>query len=148
VKVYRQGVAQGSIEPLRTGFRARVFAGRDPITGRKKYLRGETRRVRRDAEADRDRLLAQVEADQHPDQHATIGVLLDRWTEVVDHELSTASTTAGYVRRTLNPALGDVPGPCGIQRPSQRAHGRSSEHRRLRLLLGELKTLPVRVTPP
>jgi hypothetical protein len=65
VKVYRRDVAQGSIEPLRTGFRARVFAGRDPITGRKQYLRGETRRVRRDAEADRDRLLAQVEADQH-----------------------------------------------------------------------------------
>jgi len=102
-------VAQGSIEPLRTGFRARVFAGRDPITGRKTYLRGETRRVRRDAEADRDRLLAQVEADQHPDQHATVSVLLDRWTEVVDHELSTASTPAGYIRRTLKPALGDMP---------------------------------------
>jgi integrase len=109
VKVYRQDVAQGSIEPLRTGFRARVFAGRDPITGRKIYLRGETRRVRRDAEADRDRLLAQVEADQHPDQHATVSVLLDRWMEVVDHELSTASTTAGYIRRTLKPTLGDMP---------------------------------------
>jgi len=36
-------------------------------------------------------------------------VLLDRWTEVVDHELSTASTTAGYVRRTIRPALGDMP---------------------------------------
>src|SRR3954463_7437804 len=109
VKVYRQDVAQGSVEPLRTGFRARVFAGRDPITGRKTYLRGETRRGRRDAEADRDRLLAQVEADQHPDQHATVSVLLDQWTEVVDHELSTASTTAGYIRRTLKPALGDMP---------------------------------------
>ena len=86
-----------------------MFAGRDPITGRKKYLRGETRRVRRDAEADRDRLLAQVEADQHPDEHATLGVLLDRWMEVVDHELSTVSTTAGYVRRTIKPALGDMP---------------------------------------
>ncbi len=29
--------------------------------------------------------------------------------EVVDHELSTASTTAGYVRRTIRPALGDMP---------------------------------------
>ena len=35
--------------------------------------------------------------------------LLDRWTEVVDHELSTASTTAGYVRRTIRPALSDMP---------------------------------------
>jgi integrase len=36
-------------------------------------------------------------------------VLLDRWMEVVDHELSTAETTAGYVRRTIKPALGDMP---------------------------------------
>ncbi len=101
-------MSRGSIEALRTGFRARVYAGKDPITGRQNYLRGETRRLRRDAEADVERLLAHVEADRRPDQHATVGVLLDRWTEVVDHELSTASTTAGYVRRTLKPALGEM----------------------------------------
>lgn len=100
---------RGSIETLRTGFRARVYAGKDPITGKQTYLRGETRRDRRDAEADAERLLAGVEADRRPDQHATVGVLLDRWMEVVDHELSTAETTAGYVRRTLKPALGDMP---------------------------------------
>ena len=102
-------MSRGSIEALRTGFRARVYAGKDPITGRQNYLRGETRRRRRDAEADVERLLAHVEADRRPDQHATVGVLLDRWTEVVDHELSTASTTAGYVRRTIKPALSDMP---------------------------------------
>jgi integrase len=100
---------RGSIETLRTGFRARVYAGKDPITGRQTYLRGETRRYRREAEADAERLLAHVEADRRPDQHATVGVLLDRWMEVVDHELSTAETTAGYVRRTLKPALGEMP---------------------------------------
>jgi integrase len=93
---------RGSIETLRTGFRARVYAGKDPITGKQNYLRGETRRDRRAAEADAERLLANVDADRRPDQHATVGVLLDRWMEVVDHELSTAETTAGYVRRTLH----------------------------------------------
>jgi hypothetical protein len=44
-------MARGSIETLRTGFRARVYAGKDPITGKQTYLRGETRRYRRDAEA-------------------------------------------------------------------------------------------------
>jgi integrase len=102
-------MSRGSIESLRTGFRARVYAGKDPITGKQVYLRGETRRDRRDAEADAERLLANVEADRRPDQHATVGLLLDRWMEVVDHELSTAETTAGYVRRTLKPALGDMP---------------------------------------
>jgi hypothetical protein len=109
VWAYLLAMARGSIETLRTGFRARVYAGKDPITGRQNYLRGETRRDRRDAEADIERLLANVEADRRPDQHATVGVLLDRWTEVVDHELSTASTTAGYVRRTIRPALGNMP---------------------------------------
>ena len=94
---------------LRTGFRARVYAGKDPFTGKQTYLRGETRRHRRDAEADAERLLAQVEADRLPDHHATVGVLLDRWREVVDHELSTAEANLGYVRRTLRPALGDMP---------------------------------------
>jgi integrase len=101
-------MARGSIETLRTGFRARVYTGKDPITGKQTYLRGETRRYQRDAEADAERLVARVEADQRPDQNATVGVLLDRWMEIVDHELSTAETTAGYVRRTLRPALGDM----------------------------------------
>jgi integrase len=91
-------VARGSIETLRTGFRARVYVGKDPITGKQTYHRGETRRNRRDAEADR-----------RPDLHTTVGTLLDRWMEIVDHELSTAETTAGYVRRTIKPALGDMP---------------------------------------
>ncbi|MCU1626277.1 MAG: regulatory protein GntR [Pseudonocardia sp.] len=86
-------------QTLRTGFRARVYAGKDPITGRQTYLRGETRRYRREAETDAERLVARVEADQRPDQNATVGMLLDRWMEIVDHELSTAETTAGYVRQ-------------------------------------------------
>jgi hypothetical protein len=80
-------MSRGSIETLRTGFRARVYAGKDPITGRQTYLREETRCHRRDAEADAERLVAHVEADRRPDQHATVGVLLDRWMDVVDHEL-------------------------------------------------------------
>jgi hypothetical protein len=54
--------------------------------------------------------VARVEADQRPDQNATVGVLLDRWMEIVDHELSTAETTAGYVRRTLRPSESARPG--------------------------------------
>jgi integrase len=101
-------MGKGSIEVLKTGFRARVYAGTDPITGRQTYLRGETRRTRDQAETDCRRLLAYADADTLPDQRATVSLLLTRWMEVVDHEVSTAETTAGYVRRTLNPALGDI----------------------------------------
>jgi integrase len=101
--------ARGSIETVcNRGFRARVYAGIDPITHKQTYLRGEVRQHRRDAELDCERLLAHVDADRLPHTNATPAMLLDRWMEVVDHELSTAEASAGYIRRTLKPALGDM----------------------------------------
>jgi integrase len=101
-------MARGSVEELRSGFRARVYAGKDPITGKQTYLRGQTRRDRGQAEQDCTRLLTQVEAETHPDRSATVATLMQRWIEVVDHELTTRDTTAGYIRRVINPALGDM----------------------------------------
>ncbi|MGF1654294.1 MAG: tyrosine-type recombinase/integrase [Actinomycetales bacterium] len=102
-------MATGHVEQLRSGrFRAVVYAGRDPVTGQKRYLK-ESFDTAHDAEAARARMLAQVEVDAHPDRSATVAVLLRRWMEVADHELTTQETTQGYVRRTLVPALGDMP---------------------------------------
>ena len=100
-------VPSGSIERLPSGrWRAVVRAGRDPIT--KRYIKlTETCATEGAAIAARERMLAQVDAGSHPDRAATVASLMVRWMDVVDHELSTAETTAGYVRRTINPALGD-----------------------------------------
>jgi integrase len=102
-------VPSGSIERLPSGkFRAVLRAGRDPIT--KKYLKvTETCDTESQAILARERMLAQVEAESHPDRAATVAVLMARWMDVVDHELSTVETTAGYVRRTINPVLGELP---------------------------------------
>jgi integrase len=102
-------VPSGSIERLPSGkFRAVVRAGRDPIT--KKYLKlTETCDTESQAILARERMLAQVEAESHPDRAVTVAVLMARWMDVVDHELSTVETTAGYVRRTINPVLGELP---------------------------------------
>jgi hypothetical protein len=54
-------------------------------------------------------MLAQLDAGNHPDRAATVEVLMERWMDVADLELSTRDTTAGYVRRAINPALGDMP---------------------------------------
>ncbi|MCF7552159.1 tyrosine-type recombinase/integrase [Pseudonocardia sp. WMMC193] len=102
-------MASGSIETLRSGFRARVYAGKDPITHKQTYLRGEVRRSRADAEADKERLLALADTGEKVELKRTVGTLLDRWMETVEHELSTAETSAGYIRRTIKPALGDMP---------------------------------------
>jgi len=92
-------MATGHVEILKRGFRAVVYAGKDPITGRKVYLK-ETHANRAAAERARDRLVAQVEAERIPAQAATVAYLLDRWVEVVDHELSTRET-----KRGLHPAV-------------------------------------------
>ncbi|GEM_PF-5984292 len=109
MRTYRQVTGTGHVEVLRGGgHRVAVYAGKDPITGKKPYSK-ETHQAAEAAEAARVRMLAQVEADSTPDHAATVEVLLTRWMEVVDHEVSTAYTTAGYVRRTIVPALGDMP---------------------------------------
>jgi hypothetical protein len=78
-------VPSGSIERLPSGkFRAVVRAGRDPIT--KKYLKlTETCDTESQAILARERMLAQVEAESHPDRAATVAVLMARWMDVVDH---------------------------------------------------------------
>ena len=101
-------MSRGHIERLKSGtYRVVVYAGKDPITGRKTYFK-ETHPTENAAHVAAERLLAQVGSDRTPDR-ATLAYLLDRWMEVVDHELTTAETSAGYIRRTLKPALGEMP---------------------------------------
>jgi integrase len=101
-------VATGHIERLRTSWRVAVYAGKDPVTGRKRYLK-ETHPTEAAAQAARERLLAQLEADAVPDRAATVTVLMRRWLEVADHEHSTAHTARWYIDNKIVPALGDVP---------------------------------------
>ena len=100
-------MARGSVETLKSGFRARVYAGKDPITGKQTYVRGHVRRDWGEAERDSLRLLSEVEAGSSPDRSATVATLMKAWMEIADHDLTTRDTTAGYVRRVINPALGD-----------------------------------------
>ena len=87
---YVPPMGKGSIETLKTGFRARVYAGKDPITGRKVYLIGEVHKTRAAADKDRLRFVDQADAESIPETGATLSVLLDRWMHTVDHELSRA----------------------------------------------------------
>jgi integrase len=98
----------GSIEPLPSGkFRAVVRAGKDPITG--KYVKlTETCETEKQAQLARDRMLARVEAESHPDWSATVETLMERWCEVADHDLSTSVNVASVIRRVINPRLGEM----------------------------------------
>jgi integrase len=83
---YRRATAtaQGHIEKLPGGsYRVHVYAGRDPVTGMKRYLR---RTVPTEAKAARElaNLLADADAGRAPEVGATLGMALDRYLAVAD----------------------------------------------------------------
>ena len=93
-------------------WRVIVYAGRDPITGRKrqKSLSVATRAQAKQAEA---RLITEVGAGQHrATANRTVAELLDRWPEwrqsVRPISPTTVATYRGYIDRAILPALGKL----------------------------------------
>ncbi|MDG4756407.1 tyrosine-type recombinase/integrase [Micromonospora sp. WMMD710] len=104
---------RGEIETLPSGsLRVKVYAGVDPISGKRHYLTEVIpagRTAAKDAEKARTRLLAQVDERRNPRTRATLDQLLDRWLEVADIE---ATTRMGYVSKLnkhVRPVLGKLP---------------------------------------
>lgn len=99
-------MATGGVQRRKDGFRARVYAGLDPITKKPIQLYGPTRGSETDAAKDIAGLLRTAEAGRHPDRSATVDYLFERWLAVADLELSTRVTNEGYIARTLSPTIG------------------------------------------
>ena len=102
--------ARGSVEELPSGgYRVRVYAGVDPVTGRDRYLRETVPagpRADREAEKVRARLLVEVDERRNPRTNATVGQLLDRHLEMAELDHSTLETYRGYVKKHIRPLLG------------------------------------------
>lgn len=101
-------VAKGNVERLPSGsLRVRVRGGTDPVTGKERRY---TRTVKTEAQAAAElaRLLRDVEAERTPDDSATVALLLHRYLEVADLEVSTREAHEGYIRRTIKPVIGDI----------------------------------------
>ena len=69
-----------------TGLQVQVYAGRDPLTGRKRYVSqqvaGQTKASMREAKQIEARLLEEVGAGRHRGSRSrTMGELLERWLE-------------------------------------------------------------------
>ncbi len=106
---YDLAMARGHIRTRPNGtFQVLVYAGRDPVTMRQRYLSG-TAKTRKDAEKLLTSLLGQVDEQRSPTTRATVAYLLDRWLEVTDLELTTRLTYEGYIQRSILPVLGDLP---------------------------------------
>jgi len=84
-----------------------VYLGIDPVTGKERRIK---RTVRTQAKAAQElaNLLRAAEAENAPDDSATLGLALERYLEVTDLGVSTRATSETYIRRIIGPVLGDV----------------------------------------
>ncbi|MEQ7125310.1 tyrosine-type recombinase/integrase [Actinopolymorpha sp. B11F2] len=103
---------RGSIDVLPSGaLRVRVFAGRDPLTGRRNSLTeiiDPGPRAADLAERARTRLLNQVDERRNPKTNATLDQLLDKHLDLIDVEGTTLRTYRGYVDTHIRPLVGSI----------------------------------------
>src|SRR5580700_10273635 len=91
-------VAKGHVEQLPSGsWRARVYAGVDPISQREIRLKA-TAKTEQQAYIELGRLLKEAAEGRTPESDATIAP----W------DVSTRQTNEGFIRRTIKPALGHL----------------------------------------
>src|SRR5262249_54510266 len=107
-----EGRQRGRIERRGDSLRVVVYAGTDPVTGRRAYLRetikGTGKSAEREAGKALTRLLAQVDAQQAASSSVNLGYALDEWMRTTELEDSTREGYRGYIDRTIRPALGSV----------------------------------------
>jgi integrase len=104
--------ARGEIKTLPSGsLQVRVFAGTDPLTGRRNYLL-ETIPAGPDAEKEAEKaktkLLNRVDEQRNPRTKATVDQLMDRYLELLDVDVTTRKGYEGYIRNHIRPLLGKL----------------------------------------
>ena len=106
----RQRRTRGAVDRLPSGaYRVRVYAGADPVTGKRHSpteLVPPGPRAAAEAEKVRTRLLSQLDERRNPRTRATLNQLLDRYVEVLDVDDSTRKTYVGYIDNRIRPTLG------------------------------------------
>ena len=98
---------RGTIRKRGKSLQVTVYAGLDPLTGKRMFL-SESTTDAVEAERIRRRLVAQVDDQRGPRTGATFGRALDAWLRTHEAEETTLDGYRGYVRRTIEPALGAV----------------------------------------
>jgi integrase len=108
-------VGAGVIRKRRKGLQVQVFAGRDPLTGRKRWLSrqvdGQSKAAWREAKKVEAQLLEQIDRGERRDRRSrTIGELVERWLEwrqqVRPISPVTVANYRGAIDRYILPNLG------------------------------------------
>lgn len=104
----RKRRVRGHIEQLPSGsYRAIVYAGIDPLTGRSRQVR-ETWPTYGEAEKVVTRLQRQVDEDQHPKSNITVRQAIEQWLDVVVLEETTRERYDDPIRLYILPTFGDL----------------------------------------
>src|SRR5919204_7060597 len=103
------------IRKRRDGLQVQVYAGRDPLTGRKRWVSrqvpGQTKAAYREAKKVEAELLEEVDRGQHRgDRSRTVGELVERWLEwrqrVRPISPVSVANYRGAIDRYVAPAIG------------------------------------------
>ncbi len=88
----------------------RVFAGRDPVTGRKRWVAKTVRGGKRAAQRELANLIAEVDRGLAVGTDATVNDLIGRWLELASPEWSpsTLVQTRSAIRTHITPLLGPI----------------------------------------
>ncbi|TVT60129.1 tyrosine-type recombinase/integrase [Amycolatopsis rhizosphaerae] len=109
---WREGRQRGEIEQLASGaLRVKLYAGVDPLSGRRHYLR-ETIPPGPKAETEAKKVLArfvnEVNERRNPRTSATLNQLMDRYLELLDVDTTTKQRYEGTIRTHVRPLLGQT----------------------------------------
>ncbi len=103
---------RGSIEELPSGgLRVSVYAGTDPLTGRRHYLRESipaSPSAHAEAQKALHRLANQVDERRNPRTNATVDQLLDRHFELAELEVNTVANYRSLAEKHIRPLIGSV----------------------------------------
>jgi integrase len=104
--------SRGTVDRLPSGaYRVRVYAGADPLTGRRHDLVEVVPagpKAEAEAEKVRTRLLNQLDERRNPRTRATVSQLLDRYLEVLDVGETTRPAYVSLVENHIRPVLGSL----------------------------------------
>jgi integrase len=104
----RPSRSRGHIETLPSGsFRAKVYAGIDPLTRKRRYL-VETAASESAAKIALTKLQRQVDEDRHPKTAITVRQAITQWLEVAELEVTTRERYDDLIRLYILPTLGGM----------------------------------------
>src|SRR5262245_32211396 len=105
----RDGRQRGEIEQRGDSLRVKVYAGVDPVTGKRVYrsetVEGTDAKAHKQAERKLRALIAEIDQQRGTSSMITLGYVIDKWLRTVEIE---DSSCAGYIQRSILPALGAV----------------------------------------